>query len=173
MPHDREVRTIDELVRRISEAPPGIVTFDGYHGIGKSTLTATLAHRLSVPAIKVDGYLNKGEEAYVGALQGVKLRDAISSALATHSVALVDGVCMASVLQVIGMQPTLTIYVQRNSRTGIPCDQEVLDMEDGIELDPYYTTLITDDLDVEVFAYHKRYRPRANADIVYVHTWNE
>lgn len=46
-------------------------------------------------------------------------------------------------------------------------------MEDGIELDPYYTTLITDDLDVEVFAYHKRYRPRANADIVYVHTWNE
>ena len=173
MPHDREVRTIDELIRRISEAPAGIVTFDGYHGIGKSTLTSILAHRFSVPAIKVDDYLDEGKEAYVGALHVVELREAIRRALAAYAVALVDGVCMASVLQIIKMQPALTVYVQRNSRTGIPCDQELLDMEDGIELDASYETLMTDDLDREVFAYHKHYRPRASADIVYVHTWNE
>ncbi|WP_175946838.1 hypothetical protein [Burkholderia pyrrocinia] len=167
------MRTIDELIRRISEAPAGIVTFDGYHGIGKSTLTSALADRLCVPAIEVDDYLNEGQEAYVGALQVAELRHAIRDALATHSVALVDGVCMASVLQVIEVHPALTVYVQRNSRTGIPCDQELLDMEDGIELDPYYATLMTEDLDREVFEYHKRYRPRASADIVYVHTWNE
>ncbi|MGY4730688.1 hypothetical protein [Burkholderia pyrrocinia] len=173
MPHDREVRTIDELIRRISVAPAGIVTFDGYHGIGKSSLTSTLAHRLSVPAVEVDDYVNVGEEAYVDAIQVAELRNAIRDALAAHSVALVDGVCMAKVLQVIEMHPAITVYVQRNSRTGIPCDQELLDMEDGIELDPYYATLMTEDLDREVFKYHKRYRPRASADIVYVHTWNE
>ncbi|PRG36690.1 hypothetical protein C6T52_14220 [Burkholderia multivorans] len=126
-----------------------------------------LASRLKCPAIDLDPYLERERGEFSNALRLTELASAIEQACRQSPVVLVAGVCMREVLDRLGIAAARHVYVQRNSTMGIPCDLDILDLEDGRQI---IDTSLFGELDREVAAYHDRYHPRRNADVVYVRT---
>ncbi|MBU9247802.1 hypothetical protein [Burkholderia multivorans] len=128
-----------------------------------------LAGRLKCPAIDLDQYLDRQRGEFVNALRLPELASVIEQARQQSPVVLIAGVCMREVLMRLKREADMHVYVQRNSRTGIPSDLDFLDLEDGNQLDDTLAPLLSD-LDLEIAAYHARHRPRRNADLVYIRT---
>ncbi|MDO3527528.1 hypothetical protein ACNRBH_09155 [Ralstonia pseudosolanacearum] len=165
-PEVTDVSDLESLLRTVEH---GLITFDGCTSSGKTTLMNNLAGRLKCPAIDLDQYLDRQRGEFVNALRLPALTDAIEQGCQQSPVVLVSGVCMREVLDRLQFTAAMNIYVQRNSRTGIPSDLDFLDLEDGHLLDDTLASLLSD-LDLEIAAYHEHYRPRRNADVVYVRT---
>ncbi len=165
-PEVTDVSDLESLLRTVEH---GLIAFDGCTSAGKTTLMNNLARRLKCPAIDLDQYLDRQRGEFVNALRLPALTDAIEQGRQQSPVVLVSGVCMREVLDRLQFTAAMNIYVQRNSRTGIPSDLDFLDLEDGHQVDDTLASLLSD-LDLEIAAYHERYRPRRNADVVYVRT---
>ena len=173
MPAD-ELIDVAALEARISGVGAGIVALDGAPQAGKSWLMSELARRLRCDAIDLDDHLDEDHRVFVDALRLTELDRRLDAALAASRLVLVAGVCMREVLDKLGRSPALSIYVQRNTPMGIAGDLDMIDAEDGEqsnatkELDALF--LDCGVLDREVRHYHERYKPRRNADIIFIRT---
>ena len=166
--HSRiEITNADDLEKRIAAVPRGLVTFDGCPLAGKTTLMNEIGRRLSCPTLDLDHYLNRDNGHFFNALRLPDLERDVDGALSRSAIALVAGICMHRVLEAVDRTAALSLYIQANSPAGIPCDLDTLDAEDGgvfdCDIDFPFSALLQ-----EVHAYHAKYLPRSNADILYI-----
>ena len=121
----------------------GILVIDGCQGVGKSTLAAVISKIADIPCIHLDEFLVRNQGSFVDSL---RLPD-IRSALRQRPI-IVEGVCVLEVMHRLGIQPGRIVYVR------------------AVESIPHGAPS-RGRLDSEVFAYHRKWRPLALADVVY------
>jgi hypothetical protein len=147
----------------------GLVVFDGCPAAGKTTLMRDMAARLDCKAFDADAYLNRKQGTFVNALRFDELGTVIRN-VATSSLVLMASLCARQVIERLGLSGVTFVYVQRNSSVGLAADLDDLDAETDENIpDPIELNLMTA-LYREVRAYHTRYRPFHNANLVYVRT---
>lgn len=162
-----EILDFNLLVEHFRQLDEGLVTFDGCDGAGKTTLARAAAEALGCCAVDLDKHLVKETGEFIGALRVDEFAKNLDDAFTSSRVVLLSGVCMQEALLRIGRQSAIRVYVQKISRAGIPCDLEFIDVENGIEASPDVLALF-EELHMEVYAYHRRYRPRSKSDIVFI-----
>ncbi|MFC0575360.1 hypothetical protein [Paraburkholderia solisilvae] len=165
----REMRNATDLESIVRTIGHGLIAFDGCTSVGKTTLMKKLAGRLKCPAIDLDPYLNRQRGEFVNELRLPEVASAIEQAHQQSPIALIAGICMREVLDRLQLTAAVHIYVQLNSPMGIPSNLNIMDREDGHQIDDTYGKLLSE-TDWEIAAYHERYRPRSNADVIYVRT---
>lgn len=161
------LRTPAEVTDVVRSVTAGLVTFDGCTSAGKTTLAATVSKELGLPLVDLDDYVVRNEGHFVNALRSDELKAKIETELAQSPVVLVSGVCMQEVLRLIAIPAATSVYVQRNTAVGLPGDLDFIDAESGIEAHADILQHFSE-LDREVYAYHRDFRPRSRADVVYV-----
>jgi len=106
----REISSADTLAGLLRPHRDGIISIDGQHGVGKTTLARELTRLLGMRVVHLDDFLSRGRGGFVAFLD----LEAIATALASRSV-LVDGVCMLDVLERLGLRADATVYVRETS----------------------------------------------------------
>lgn len=89
-----------------------LVSVDGLDGVGKSTLSETLAKQIGGVHFELDNYLHKNQNCYLDALN----LDALKNDLRQSDLAIVEGCLVGAVIQKLGSQCSFAIYVVRTSR---------------------------------------------------------
>ncbi|MFZ5813578.1 MAG: shikimate kinase [Thermodesulfobacteriota bacterium] len=144
---------------------PTIVSIDGNMGVGKSTLAREIADGLGFDIFDLDCYLSEkvtAENGYVGTICfNNLLRDVEESLFSMRSI-IVEGVCVLNVLERIGINPSVKIYVD-----------EIDFAADSNFVRQRSSTVILEDipngayLSCEIQRYHKSMTPYKIADIVF------
>ena len=151
------------------KAVAGLIAFDGCTAVGKTCLAKRIsAALLGSEVIEVDYFLEPHQDQYTAALRMIELREAVCAALKRSRIVILDGICARDVVDRMGCKPAHFVYVQRNSSAGVPQHLDILDQEESdapSSYDPGYTP---NPLDIELAEYHRRQRPRRNANIIYV-----
>ncbi|MBP0590489.1 hypothetical protein J8I87_12325 [Paraburkholderia sp. LEh10] len=147
------------------EVTRGLVTFDGCMLAGKTQLMREIARRLGIQGLDLDDFVTRQQGVFVEAVRLQELTAAIEQVRAKFGVVLLSGICILEVLELIGRESNLTVYVQANNRDGTPDDIDLIGAETGRrpELIEFFG-----DLDDECFSYHARYRPRNGADVLFI-----
>ena len=136
-----------------------IIVFDGAAGAGKSTLMRDVGERLrQSKAIDVDDFLNRRQGTFVSAIRFEDLRQTVFKAIHEGSPVLVASVCARDVIKRIGVVKAIYVYVRTDDDDH---SAEALAEKFGeIESDqPFHR---------EVEEYHRDYKPRQTADLVYI-----
>ncbi|WP_243439725.1 hypothetical protein [Fundidesulfovibrio soli] len=142
------------------------IIIDGMTGCRKSTLARAICDELSLDWIEVDSYVSKrltNESDYSEILCLENIRKSALEAKQLKGGFVLDGVCTQEIINKICMTPDLTIYIDR---CDISTKRNVITFCSRLETEP---TNSTHRLHVLISKYHKRYRPKSTANIVY--TW--
>lgn len=144
-----------------------VVAIDGCNGVGKTTLGNRLANYLSGAQIDFDAFLERHSGEFLAALQLDKLRSELDRKRASSPVIVLSGVCMLSVLSKLSVTADLLIYVVMRSVIGNEQNWDVMRCEEnGVEA---LAKIPSGVLQHEIGKYHMDFRPRGNADVVYIH----
>ncbi|CAG9243897.1 hypothetical protein [Paraburkholderia caribensis] len=160
-----ETADVESLEHRVREVTRGLITFDGCMLAGKTQLMREIARRIGTQGLDLDDFVERQRGVFVEALRLQELTAAIEQALAKFGVMLVSGVCMLEVLERIGCESSLTVYVQANNQDGTPDDIDLIGAEFGRRPD---LVDFFGELENECFSYHARYRPRNGADVLFI-----
>lgn len=160
-----ETADIEALEHRVCEIGNGLVTFDSCMLAGKTELMCEIARRLCVQGLDLDDFVERQQGVFVEALRPQALTAAIEQARAKSGVVLLSGICMLEVLERIGCESNLTVYVQANNQDGTPDDIDLVGAETGRRQD---LIVFFGGLEDECFSYHARYRPRNSADVLFI-----
>ena len=152
----------DRLAAVIRAIGAGIVMLDGCTAAGKTVLARDLAERLQAGVVDVDGYIDRHQDTFVGALRVDELKSATEGALARSGIVFVSGICARDVADRAGLAPVLFVYVKRKTLAGVMADMDILDAEDGL------FRRYRPGLEAEIAGYHRRRLPCHNADILYI-----
>jgi hypothetical protein len=156
----------DALATRLAPLR-GLVAFDGCDGVGKTQLARDMARRLDGDAIDADDYVEPHLGYFVKALRLERLRASLRDALARSPVVLFSSICARDVVGRLGLPAALYVYVEQRATMDAPANPEILGAEDGSP-DALAGRWALSPLDREIFDYHAAFKPRRNADIVYV-----
>lgn len=160
------VNDVNTLLDILRQASNGLISFDGCDGAGKTTLAQDISRALGHEAIDLDPFLNQQTGEFFGALRLLELKQQIDDALMRTPVVLLSGVCMRRVLGALNRVAAVSVYVQRITQAGLPGDMDFIDVESGIEASADVLENFGV-LDHEIYEYHRQYRPRSNADVVF------
>ncbi|KVV20740.1 hypothetical protein WK78_25860 [Burkholderia cepacia] len=160
-----ETADVEVLEHRIRLITHGLITFDGCMLAGKTKLMREIEGRLKVQGLDLDDFVERQQGMFVEALRLQELAAAIEQARAKSEVVLLSGICMLEVLERIGRESNLTVYVQANNRDGTPDDIDLIGAETGRRPD---LIEFFGELDDECFSYHARYRPCNGADVLFI-----
>jgi len=153
------------LAAKIAGFKRGLVVLEGCTGAGKTYLAETLGELISgSSAVHADQFIAHRDVGYSVGMNLQTLRQAICQELRKSPIVIFEGVLARDLLEKIGHQGKLFVYVQLNSTVGVPADLDTLDQE-GDRPEPFGDE---GTLAAEVAEYHRRRRPRANADIVFI-----
>lgn len=160
-----ETADVEALAHRVHEIRHGLVTFDGCMLAGKTELMREIARRLGVQGLDLDDFVERQQGVFVEALRLQKLAAAIEQASENSGVVLLSGICMLEVLERMGCESNLTVYIQANNQDGKPDDIDLIGAETGRcpDLIEFFG-----ELEDECFSYHARYRPRNGADVLFI-----
>ncbi len=167
-----------------------MISIDGNTGAGKSTLASNISEKLGIIHLKLDDekflHQNKG-----GCLKFVKfnvLLNEIELIVESGKISIVDSVCILKILDNIGINSDLKLYVKRLSSYGHWYDERKFDYTrtasdiineemDGVRLINNIAELSIDSNEMnedqkntlhdEIIEYHFEYKPNENADIIY------
>lgn len=160
-----ETADVGALEHRVYEIRHGLVTFDGCMLAGKTELMREIARRLGVQGLDLDDFVERQQGVFVEALRLQELAAAIEQARAKFGIVLLSGICMLEVLERIGCESSLTVYVQASNQDGTPDDIDLIGAETGRRPD---LIEFFGELEDECFSYHARYRPRNGADVLFI-----
>lgn len=160
-----ETADVEALEHRMREIRLGLITFDGCMLAGKTELMREIARRLGVQGLDLDDFVERRQGVFVEALKLHELTAAIEQARAKSGVVLLSGICMLEVLERIGRESNLTVYVQANNRDGTPDDIDLIGAETGRRPD---LIEFFGELEDECFSYRARYRPHNGADVLFI-----
>ena len=175
----------------------GIMTFDGFDGVGKSTLANLLGERVGVPVIGLDDFIEKGREAFLDAVKRETLDTAITDAIAHRGRVIVEGCLVDAALETVGKTSGFRFYVMRTTRMSSAPEAEWAQERDILFGEKSTAELIADEEELaqqgarlpkrfggggsgtlsnfrrELILYHRNRRPHENANVVIkiVH-WN-
>lgn len=160
-----ETADVETLEHRVREIRHGMITFDGCMLAGKTKLMREIASRLGVQGLDLDDFVERQQGMFIEALRLQELTAAIEQARAKSGVILLSGICMLEVLERIGRESDLAVYVQANNQDNEPDDIDLIGAETGRrpELIEFFG-----ELEDECFSYHARYRPRNGADVLFI-----
>lgn len=132
MPHECDMKamtTIEELVDEVSpRLRKGDVRFigiDGKDGSGKSYLARLLSDKATLALISLDNYVEKKKGEYVAHLDFSAIKERLES---LSSPVIIEGVCLLDVLERLGVELDIHIYVKRMSSYGDWRDDEECDL---------------------------------------------
>jgi hypothetical protein len=147
-----------QLAHAVSPEGLQLISVDGFHASGKTTLARALGAAWQRRVVSADDYLIRNQGTFFASL---RLAD-LAAALVRGPV-IFEGVCAQQILEALGIQPDLMIYIKRMAMWGWADDPD-LD-NDPLEgpIDPLQAQLRT--LWEEVATYHRRYMPQASADV--------
>jgi hypothetical protein len=151
-----------EIVRRLKS---GLVVLERCTGAGKSYLAATLRELIpSCAHVEADKSIGHKDIGYFAGMNIDALRQAVCEALCKSPITIFDGILARDLLEKIGHQGKLFVYVQLNSSVGVPADLDTLDQEED-DPEPFRGG---SPLASEVAGYHRRRRPRTNSDVLFI-----
>ena len=160
-----ETADVEALEHRVLEIRDGLITFDGCMLAGKTGLMREIARRLGMQGLDLDDFVDRQQGVFVEALRLQELTAAIEQAHAKTGVVLLSGICMLEVLERIGRESNLTVYVQASNQEGMPDDIDLIGAETGRRPD---LIEFFGELEDECFSYHARYRPCNGADVLFI-----
>lgn len=135
-------------------AANGVILIDGWTGSGKSTLAAELATEIRAVHFDLDSALKQDQGNYVASLNLDVVRNAIQS---RTGALVVSGICALEVLDKVGVESDLHVYVKRMAVWGWA---DELDLEGGI---PEVQGASGEVVRNELRAYHQKWRPHISA----------
>ena len=162
-----EFRDDPQAVAAVIQAQQSrLIGLDGCDGVGKTGLAKRLVELIDGTVADLDNYLEKGLGFFVEAIRFNSLRADISSA---KKPVIVVGVCLLQVLERIGVSPETLIYIELRIRGDRLEDEdlEILNAEDSLDKAPP-DDLCLSDLRAEIWKYHQQYKPRRQANVVYL-----
>ena len=112
----QRIESVSKLVdalRSISE--PYTVAVDGASGAGKTHLASLLANQIGAAHLDLDDFVQRGQGAFVSAIDFQALRDRVAE---QPDKLLISGVCMREVLDRLPLSASQHIYVMRMDATG-------------------------------------------------------
>lgn len=165
-----------------------VISIDGVNGSGKSYLSSFLSKKNGYSYIDIDGdYLIPNKGKYIDFIRYHELKAKITSLLTVNKIIVVDGICILKVLNRIGFNSDIKIYVKK-LRLDLWRDGDLFDyhrniadvlsekrasLEDFENVSAYIegrSPEINDseeDMFHEIIRYHFEYEPDINADIVF------
>jgi hypothetical protein len=153
--------SVREMLPDIAKVGAGLIAVDGWHGSGKSYLARAASVCLDVPRFDLDSALKRAQDGFVDHLNFAR----IASVIATSPRLILSGICMREVLDRLGRPLVgMHIYVQRmhhghwtheGEATGSASEYERVD-----QACPPCA------LEIEVRAYHAKWRPHEQADVI-------
>jgi hypothetical protein len=173
----------EEIRLRLGARIQAVIGIDGVQGVGKSTLAKNVAAQLGCKLLSLDGFLVPKQDCYVDAIRFDELRAAFGAATNSGGLVIIEGICLLSVLDRIGVRPDLLIYLKRRSDSGRWLDEsnlawegeeealvsriteQTLRMRRAMAGRFGRTTDLPPSLRLEVAKYHFRYRPSEKADV--------
>ena len=165
--------TPEAVASAISFDTTRVIAIDGFQGSGKTTLARALSEQWNIPVVSADNYLIRNQGAFFNSLR----IEWLSAALGAHERYIFEGVCCLQVLQAIGVNANVLVYVKRMAAWGWADEDELASFASApsstaeetpplAEIrDPLQITLR--DLWEEVAQYHWQYRPHEVADLSY------
>ena len=175
---------IDALTSDLSDCSGFLIGIDGIDGAGKSQLGRRLSTALHVPLVSLDDFLEEHRGTYVEHLRMPEIAELIRMPRA-----VVEGICLLSVMEKVGLSLTRLIYLKRLGPYGDWRDRDVCDPQEPVEqvithldeqakkFSQVAAQLEGEDesesdeagltpLRKEIITYHARYRPHLRADYV-------
>ena len=165
-----------------------VISIDGVNGSGKSYLSSFLSKKNGYSYIDIDGdYLIPNKGKYIDFIRYNELKAKITSLLTVNKIIVVDGICILKVLNRIGFNSDIKIYVKK-LRLDLWRDGDLFDyhrniadvlsekrasLKDFENVSAYIegrSPEINDseeDMFHEIIRYHFEYEPDINADIVF------
>ena len=170
-----------------------IITFDGFDGVGKSTLAQPLAKVLGLPLIGLDRFLESDQDKYLDALKLDELKGAICNRLRSGGRVIIEGCMIDAALERLCKVADCRIYVMQISDPESFGDIEWVTKYDVLYGDQSADELIaklderreglamrlselfgddesgyigTSGLERELIYYHKKFRPHDSANII-------
>ena len=165
-----------------------VISIDGVNGSGKSYLSSFLSKKNGYSYIDIDGdYLIPNKGKYIDFIRYNELKGKIAALLTGDKTIVVDGICILKVLNKIGFNSDIKIYVKK-LRLGRWRDGNLFDYRRNIadvlsekraSLEEFENVSACiegrspeindseEDMFHEIIRYHFEYEPDINADIVF------
>ena len=149
-----------------------IVGIDGAPGVGKSTLAKQLTEEFDGLSVSLDDYLDAHKGTYLPHLDFQRLKKDIHAHLDQDAPLLtIEGLCLPAVLDKVGTNPNILVYIKCLDNDGEWHDQAICDENRDLTqilryIKKYETLIGIGDSDKELARYHNNYRPTARADFI-------
>ncbi len=172
------------IIRTAINNSARVIAIDGMDGLGKTTLSTSLAATIGCRMLHLDDFVQKNQDGfYVDFIDYETLGQALETAMSAPGSVLVEGVCVLAILDRLGVSPDLHVYVKelmfgylwhhKDKLYGTAGTlEEKLAQEDeqnrlSAELEPDAEGLAPDQLRRDLIRYHWHFHPDKNADIVF------
>ena len=163
------VRSTSELIRSFNtrklKTNPIFIGIDGKDSSGKTPIARELRAVLGAEIQELDDLLTENKGAFVNFINYKKLKEKIEMAQAAEKTIVVEGVCLLKVLERLGSQLDILVYVKRLNSSGSWVEGFVCTPQD----DPGARETVLriarpGTLAFEVIEYHQNYKPVLKAD---------
>lgn len=165
------VTSMVELCARLRALAPGtLVGLEGFCSSGKTPLANELGERMQMSVFHTDEFARKFDAppSYPECVDIHYLRRAMEMGAPSRP-SIIEGICLRDVLALVGISPTIFVYLKRIGRNGL--------WYDGLHLEDFEAghTIpgLTEEPHLSDFKYHTRSRPHECADLIYEQIENE
>lgn len=175
-------KLIEHLAELIDKGSNIIISIDGKDGIGKSTLAKMISVQLGFCHIELDKFLVEKKNHYVDSIRYDELLKALSPSTKNGTIVIIDGICVLSVIDRLGLQPNHKIYVKKTTPEGFWYDQHDFDLNSSPEtifetrevqarqsakaFGESYEGSPDETLFHEIVRYHFKHQPHITADFI-------
>jgi hypothetical protein len=147
------------------DALSGIIAIDGKNGAGKSCLAKKLQGLIGGGIVSLDQFVEPNQHGgFVGFLDQTAITTAIERCATPK---IIEGVCVLEVLDAIGHNPDILIYVKEIYFGYLWKDEDMLDRDPEEPLEELIPRKALTLLTEQVIRYHNKYRPSGQAQIIF------
>ena len=104
------IRGYEQLVQELRNHSHKLIVFDGFPGVGKTTLTTNISKELRRQLISLDNYLKKKSGNYFAELDFEKILLDLNGC---EHCAIIEGLCMRRVLDQCHLGELIFVYVKK------------------------------------------------------------